>query len=130
MARARAINPQELLSWDGQQVSTAEMQVKLADAGHAVSIELVRLRLREARRGAAGIPPAAPKVRKDSASAARLRLAADAVAKLEELRDGLDAAVDSWGDAFSSTERFERWSAASETLGAVLDNLAAVDVRW
>ena len=130
MARARAINPQDLLSWDGEGVSTAGMQVKLAERGQQVSIELVRLRLREARRGAAGTPPAAPKVRKDSATAARLRLLAEATEKLEQLRDGLDAAVDSWEEAFSTTERFQRWTDAVQTLDAVLDDLAGLDVTW
>ena len=118
MARARTIDPQELLSWDGEGVTTAEMQVKLAERGQQVSIELVRLRLREARRGAAGSPPAQPKIRKDSATAQRLRLLAEAVERVEKLRDGLDAAVAGWGDLFAGTERFQRWSGASETLGS------------
>ena len=130
MAKERAIDPQDLLSWDGEGVSTADMRTKLAEGGQQVSIELVRLRLREARRGSAGSPPAAPKVRKDSATAARLRLLAEATEKLEQLRDGLDAAVDAWGDTFSTTERFQRWSDAAETLGEVLNELTELDVSW
>ena len=46
----------DLLAWDSQGMTTAEMQTRLAGEGKAVSIELVRLRLREARQETQGRP--------------------------------------------------------------------------
>ena len=61
MQRPRMIESKDLLDWEAEGLTTAEMQTRLADEGKTVSIELVRLRLREARQEAQGEPPTPPK---------------------------------------------------------------------
>ena len=54
MQRPRMVESKDLLDWEAEGLTTAEMQTRLADEGKTVSIELVRLRLREARQEAPG----------------------------------------------------------------------------
>ena len=72
----------------------------------------------------------APKARKDSATAQREHMLAEAVERLELLRDGLDAAVSGWGTNFAGTARYERFMEASENLEMALDYLASVDFSY
>ena len=129
MQRPRMVESKDLLDWEAEGLTTAEMQTRLADEGKTVSIELVRLRLREARQEAEGEPPTPPKARKDSATAQREPLLAEAVERLELLRDGLDAAVEGWGANFSQTARYETYMEASENLEMALDYLACIVFR-
>ena len=55
---------------------------------------------------------------------------AEAVERLELLRDGLDAAVEGWGTNFAGTARYERFMEASENLEMALDYLASVDFSY
>ena len=134
MQRPRMIESKDLLDWEAEGLTTAEMQTRLADEGKTVSIELVRLRLREARQVALGDlyqpPPTPTPPRKDSATASRLRRLAEAVRMLEELREGVDAATSSWEDHFAGTARYERFVEASESLGAALEALEGIDFSY
>ena len=126
------IESKDLLDWEAEGLTTAEMQTRLADEGKTVSIELVRLRLREARQVALGDlyqPPPTPP-RKDSATASRRRRLAEAVRMLEELREGVDAAVEGWEDHFAGTARYERFVEASEALGVALEALEGIDFSY
>ena len=58
MPQPRKLDPATLLFWDAQRVTTVEMQRRLAAQGTTASVDLIRLRLREARRNAQGETPA------------------------------------------------------------------------
>ena len=130
MANTGAIDLEQLRTWIVEGISTSTMQQRLAEGGVVCSIELVRLRARQVRLAAAGTPPAPPKARRDSTTARRRVLLAEAVAKVEELKAGLDAALDGWAGTFEGTARYERWSDAVATLESVLDDLDGLDVSW
>ena len=105
MPAARTIDPVDLLQWGRDGLTTDEMRQRLAEDGKHVSIELVRLRLREGRRASAGDPPKPKAERKSSATARRQQQVASSVDVLEELRDDLQNLVESWGDSFAGTDR-------------------------
>ena len=109
MPAARTIDPVDLLQWERDGLTTDEMRQRLAEDGKHVSIELVRLRLREGCRASAGDTLKPKAERKSSATARRLQQVASSVDVLEELRDDLQNLVDSWGDSFAGTDRYQRF---------------------
>ena len=109
MPAKRTIDPVDLLQWEGDGLNTEEMRQRLAEDGKPVSIELVRLRLREAHQASAGGPPKPKAERKASATARRLQQVASSVDVLEELRDDLQNLLDSWGESFAGTDRYQRF---------------------
>ena len=68
MPLPRRLDETALLFWDAQGLTAVDMQRRLADEGTVVSIDLIRLRLREVRRNARGEPPAPRPQRKSSAT--------------------------------------------------------------
>ena len=78
MPQARKLNPARLMLWDTEGLSAVDMQRRLADEGTMASLDLVRLRLREARRNAQGEPPAPKPQRKSSATNRRQTQLAEA----------------------------------------------------
>ena len=63
-------------------------------------------------------------------TAQRAHLLAEAVERLELLRDGLDAAIEGWGANFNQTARYERFVEASESLGVALEALEGIDFSY
>ena len=92
------------------------MQRRLADEGTVVSIDLIRLRLREARREARGEPPAPRPQRKSSATNRRQGQLAEAVKLLSDLQADLEGVVAGWGEGFAETDRYKRFDEASQAL--------------
>ena len=93
MPQPRKLDPTALLFWDTQGVTAVEMQRRLADEGTNASIDLIRLRLREARREAQGEPTAPRPQRKSSATARRQGQLAEAVKLLSDLQADLEGVV-------------------------------------
>ena len=98
MPQPRKLDPATLLFWDAQRVTTVEMQRRLAAQGTTASVDLIRLRLREARRNAQGKPPAPRPQRKSSATARRQGQLAEAVKLLSDLQADLEGVVAGWGE--------------------------------
>ena len=130
MPQPRKLDPTTLLFWDAQRVTTVEMQRRLAAQGTTASVDLIRLRLREARRNAQGETPAPKPVRKSSATNRRQRQLAEALVLVEALKDDLQGTLDAWGDAFAGSARYERFQAAVESLESAAEVLGEVDVSW
>ena len=130
MPQPRKLDPTTLLFWDAQRVTTVEMQRRLAAQGTAASVDLIRLRLREARRNAQGKPPAPKPVRKAPATHRRQGQLDEAIALVSALRDDLQGVLDGWGDSFASSDRYERFQAAVESLESAAEALESVDVSW
>ena len=130
MPAARTIDPVDLLQWERDGLNTDEMRQRLAVLSKPVSIELVRLRLREAHRASAGDPPKPKPERKSSATARRQRQVAAAVDVLEELRDDLQNLVESWGDTFAGTDRYQRFSDAVAVIEEAVAGLGDIDLSW
>ena len=119
-----------LLFWSVQGVTTVEMQRRLAESGTTASVDLIRLRLREARRNAQGEPPAPKPQRKSSATHRRLSQLAEAMTLISALRDDLQGVLDGWGNSFAGSDRSERFTVAVESLEAAAEALGDIDVNW
>ena len=119
-----------LMMWDAQGVKPLEMQTRLADQGTVVSIDLIRLRVREARQQVAGKPAKPPPPKKSSATARRQRQLAEALALVQELQEDLAGVLDGWGTAFEGTDRYERFTASVEALDGIASLIEEVDVAW
>ena len=130
MPQPRKLDPTTLLFWDAQRVTTVEMQRRLAAQGTTASVDLIRLRLREARRNAQGKPPAPRPQRKSSATARRQGQLAEAVKLLSDLQADLEGVVAGWSGSFAGSERYERFQAAVESLESAAEALESVDVSW
>ena len=130
MPQPRKLDPTTLLFWNAQGMTTVEMQRRLATQGTTASVDLIRLRLREARRNAQGEPRAPKPQRKDSATHRRQGQLAEAVNLVTALRDDLQGVLDGWGDSFAGSERYGRFQVAVESLESVVEALEAVDVSW
>ena len=130
MPQPRKLDETMLLFWDAQGVTTVEMQRRLAESGTTASVDLIRLRLREARRNAQGEPPAPKPQRKSSATNRRQTQLAEALALVTALRDDLQSSLDGWSSIFAGSERYERFQAAVESLESAAGALEAVDVSW
>ena len=111
-------------------MTTVEMQKRLAAQGTTASVDLIRLRLREARRNAQGKPPAPKPQRKDSATHRRQGQLAEAVNLVTALRDDLQGVLDGWGDSFAGSERYERFAVAVGELKGIAETLGDIDVSW
>ncbi len=130
MPQKRKLDQTTLLALDAQGLTAVAIQRRLADTGTTASINLVRLRLSEARRDARGQPPAPKPQRKDSATSRRQRHLAEAINLVTALRDDLQGVLDGWVSSFAVTERYERFQAAVESLESAAEALEAVDVSW
>ena len=96
-----------------------------------VSLDLVRLRLREARRSAQGKPPAPKPQRKSSATNRRQGSARRGPRPWSSaLRDDLQGVLDGWGDSFAGSERYERFAVAVGELEGIAETLRDIDVSW
>ena len=126
----RKLDPATLLFWDAQRVTTVEMQRRLAAQGTTASVDLIRLRLREARRQHLGVPPAPKPQRKSSATNRRQGQLAEAVNLVTDLRDDLQGVLDGWGDSFAGSERYERFQAAVDGLDGIIEGIESIDVSW
>ena len=105
MPQPRKFDQTTLLALDAAGLTAVAMQRRLADEGTVVSIDLIRLRLREARREAQGDPPVPRPQRKSSATARRQGQLDEAVKLITALRDDLHGVLDGWGDSFAGSER-------------------------
>ena len=130
MPQPRKLNPTALLFWDTQGVTAVDMQRRLADEGTVVSIDLIRLRLREARREARGEPPAPRPQRKSSATNRRQGQLAEAVKLLSDLQADLEGVVAGWGEGFAETDRYKRFDEASQALQDIVVLLEDLDIGW
>ena len=130
MPQPRKLDPTMLLFWDVRGVTTVGMQKLLAAQGTTASVDLIRLRLREARRNVSGEPPAPKPVRHSSATARRQGQLDEAINLVNALRDDLQATLDGWGGSFAGSDRSERFTAAVESLESAVEALEAVDVSW
>ena len=130
MPQPRKLDPTMLLFWDVQGLTSVEIQKRLGDEGTMVSLDLVRLRLREARRSAQGKPPAPKPQRKSSATNRRQTQLAEALALVTALRDDLQGVLDGWGDSFAGSERYERFAVAVGELEGIAETLGDIDVSW
>ena len=130
MPQPRKLDPTTLLSWNARGMTTVEMQKRLAAQGTTASVDLIRLRLREARRNAQGKPPAPKPQRKDSATHRRQGQLAEAVNLVTALRDDLQGVLDGWGDSFAGSERYERFAVAVGELKGIAETLGDIDVSW
>ena len=130
MPQPRKLDPTKLLFWDAQGVTTVEMQRRLAESGTTASVDLIRLRLREARRNAQGEPPAPKPQRKSSATNRRQTQLAEALALVQALKEDLEGTLAGWGDAFGGSDRHERFTTAVADLEAIADSLDGIDVTW
>ena len=130
MPQPRKLDQTTLLALDAAGLTAVAMQRRLADEGTTVSIDLIRKRLSEARREARGDPPAPRPQRKSSATNRRQGQLAEAVNLVTALRDDLQGVLDGWGDSFASSDRYERFQAAVESLESAAEALESVDVSW
>ena len=130
MPQLRKLDPAMLLFWDVEGATSVEMQRRLAAQGTTASVDLIRLRLREAPRNAQGKPPAPKPQRKDSATHRRQGQLDEAIALISTLQDDLQGVLDGWGDTFAVTERYERFQAAVKSLESAAEALESVDVSW
>ena len=81
-------------------------------------------------RASAGDPPKPKAERKSSATARRQQQVASSVDVLEELRDDLQNLVESWGDSFAGTDRYQRFSAAVAVIEEAVAGLGDLDLSW
>ena len=130
MPQPRKLNPTRLLLWDTQGVTAVDMQRRLADAGTNASIDLIRLRLREARREAQGEPAAPRPQRKSSATNRRQRQLAEAVKLLSDLQADLEGVVAGWGEDFAETDRYKRFDEAAQALQEIVVLLEDLNIGW
>ena len=130
MPLPRRLDETALLFWDAQGLTAVDMQRRLADAGTIASLDLIRLRLREARRNALGEPPAPKAQRKSSATNRRQGQLADALNLVTTLQEDLRGVLDGWSDSFAGSERYARFQAAVEELEGVAEILGGIDVSW
>ena len=132
VTRTRKLDPTRLLELAAQGLTAEGIRAALEAEGISAGVDLVRVRLREARKEANGITPApkAPKVRRDSATARRTGQLDGAAELLESLRKDMQGVLDGWGDSFSESDRAQRFQAAVEVLESVTAELADVDVSW
>ena len=130
MPQPRKLDQTTLLALDAAGLTAVAMQRRLADEGTTVSIDLIRKRLSEARREARGDPPAPRPQRKSSATNRRQGQLAEAINLVTALRDDLQGVLDGWGDSFASSDRYERFQAAVESLASAAEALESVDVSW
>ena len=91
MPQPRKLDETKLLLWDVQGLSAVDMQRRLADEGTMASLDLIRLRLREARRNAQGEPPAPQPQRKSSATNRRQGQLTEAINLITALKADLKA---------------------------------------
>ena len=130
MPQPRKLDPTTLLFWDAQRVTTVEMQRRLAAQGTTASVDLIRLRLREARRNAQGKPPAPRPQRKSSATARRQGQLAEAVKLLSDLQADLEGVVSGWGEDFVKTGRYQRFDEAAQALQEIVVLLEDLNIGW
>ena len=130
MPQPRKLDPTMLLFWDVEGATSVEMQKRLATQGTTASVDLIRLRLREARRNAQGKPPAPKPQRKSSATHRRQGQLAEAMTLISALRDDLQGVLDGWGDSFAGSERYERFAVAVGELEGIAETLGDIDVNW
>ena len=132
VTRTRKLDPARLLELAAQGLTAEGIRAALEADGITAGVDLVRVRLREARKEANGITPVpqVPQVRRDSATARRKGQLDRATELLESLREDLQGVLDGWGDAFSESDRAQRFQAAVAILESVTAELADVDVRW
>ena len=130
MPQPRKLDPTALLFWDTQGVTAVDMQRRLADEGTNASIDLIRLRLREARQEAQGELPAPRPQRKSSATARRQGQLAEAVKLLSDLRADLEGVVAGWGEGFAETDRYKRFDEAAQALQDIVVLLEDLDIGW
>ena len=130
MPLPRRLDETALLFWDAQGLTAVDMQRRLADAGTIASLDLIRLRLREARRNAQGEPPAPKPQRKSSATNRRQGQLADALNLVTTLQEDLRGVLDGWSDSFAGSERYARFQAAVQELEGVAEILGGIDVSW
>ena len=130
MPQPRKLDETMLLFWSVQGLTSVEMRKRLGDQGVSASVDLIRLRLREARRSAQGEPPAPKPQRKSSATHRRQGQLAEAMTLISALRDDLQGILDGWGDNFAGSDRYERFQAAVESLESAAEVLESVDVSW
>ena len=130
MPQPRKLNLTRLLLWDTQGVTAVDMQRRLADVGTNASIDLIRLRLREARREAQGEPTAPRPQRKSSATARRQGQMAEAVKLLSDLQADLEGVVAGWGEGFAETDRYKRFDEAAQALQDIVVLLEDLDIGW
>ena len=130
MPQPRKLDETMLLFWSVQGVTTVEMQKRLAESGTTASVDLIRLRLREARRNAQGKPPAPKPQRKSSATNRRQTQLAEALALVQALKEDLERVLAGWGDSFAGSDRYERFTTAVEELEGIADSLDGIDVSW
>ena len=115
---------------DVQGLSAVDMQRRLADEGTMASLDLIRLRLREARRNAQGEPPAPQPQRKSSATNRRQGQLTEAINLITALKADLKGVLDGWGDSFAGSERYERFAVAVGELEGIAETLRDIDVSW
>ena len=130
MPHPRKLDQTTLLALDAEGLTAVAMQQRLADEGTTVSIDLIRKRLSETRRETRGDPPAPRPQRKSSATNRRQGQLDEAIKLVTALRDDLQGVLDGWGDSFASSDRYERFQAAVESLESAAEALESVDVSW
>ena len=130
MPQPRKLDETKLLLWNVQGLSAVDMQRRLADEGTMASLDLIRLRLREARRNAQGEPPAPQPQRKSSATNRRQGQLTEAINLITALKADLKGVLDGWGDSFAGSERYERFAVAVGELEGIAETLGAIDVSW
>ena len=130
MPQPRKLNPTALLFWDTQGVTAVDMQRRLAESGTTASVDLIRLRLREARRNAQGEPPAPKPQRKSSATNRRQTQLAEAVKLLSDLQADLEGVVAGWGEGFAETDRYQRFDEAAQALQEIVLLLEDLNIGW
>ena len=128
MPQPRKLGETTLLALDAEGLTAVAMQRRLADEGTTVSIDLIRLRLREARREARGEPPAPCPQRKASVTTRRQRQLSKAVKLLSDLQGDLEGVVAGWGEGFAETGRYRRFDEASQALQEIVALLEDLDV--
>ena len=126
----RKISQESLLELKAEGLTATQIQQRLADDGTVVSIDLVRKRLSEARRETLGQPASPPQERKSSATARRQGQVAEAMTLIEALKADLQGVLESWGDNFSASDRYQRFETAAESLRSIMEELETVDVSW
>ena len=130
MPKTRKIDQATLLGLKAEGLTATEIQNHLAVDGVAVSLDLIRKRLSEARRETLGQPASPPQQRKSSATARRQGQLAEVVNLVEALKSDIQGVLDGWANSFAGSERYQRFEAALEALEAASDALEDVDVSW
>ena len=133
VTRSRKLDPARLLAWSAQGLTAEGIQRALEAEGTTAGLDLIRLRLREAKREANGSAPATPTPkapRRSSSTARRTGQLTQAGELLESLREDLQSVLDGWGDSFAESDRSQRFQAAVEALDSITADLAGLDVSW